>query len=133
MNFVLGLLKTSCGLDSILVVVNGFSKMAHFISCSKIDDASHVVDLVIREVVRLHSLPTSNVSDSDLKFMSYFWKTSWRLSGTTMEFSVAFYPQIDGQTEVVNRSLGELVRCVVGEKQGTWDLTLPFVEFAYTM
>ena len=73
----------------------------------------------------------SIVSDRDVKFMSYFWKTLWKLCGTTLKFSTAFHPQTDGQTEVVNRSLGDLLRCVIREKQGTWDLTLPLVEFAY--
>ena len=131
MDFVLGLPKTSRGLDLIFVVVDRFSKMTHFISYSKIDDASHVAKLVFRDVVRLYGLPTSIVSDRDVKFMSYFWKTLWRLCGTTLKFSTTFHPQIDGQTEVVNRSLGELLQCVVWEKQGVWDLTLPLVEFAY--
>ena len=49
----------------------------------------------------------------------------------TLKFSSAFYPQIDGQTEVVNRSLGDMLRCLVGVKQGVWDLILSTFEFAY--
>jgi len=48
-----------------------------------------------------------------------------------LKFPAAFQPQTDGQTKVVNRSLGELLRCVVGEKQGAWDLILPLIEFIY--
>jgi len=92
--------------------------MAHFVSCSNTGDASHVAKLVFREVVRLHGLPTTIMSNRDVKLMSYFWKTLWRFCGTTLKFSIAVHPQIDGQNEVVNRSLGELLRCVVGEKQG---------------
>ena len=67
----------------------------------------------------------------DVKFVSYFWKTLWKLFGTTLKFSYVFHSQTDGQTEVVNRSLGDMLRCLVGVKQGVWDLIFPTVEFAY--
>jgi len=116
MDFVRGLPRTSLGLESILVVVDRFSKMAHFIAYRKTDDASYVVKLIFREVVRLHDLPASIVFNRDVKFMSYFWKTLWKLCGTTLKFFAAFHPQTDGQTDVVNRNLGELLRCVVVNK-----------------
>ena len=74
-DFVVGLPKTSRSLDSILVVVNRFTTMDHFINCSKTDDASHVARSVIREVARLHGLPTFIAFNRNVKFMSYFWKT----------------------------------------------------------
>ena len=111
----LGLPKTQSGNDSIFVVVDRFSKMAHFIPCYKTSDATHISNLMFNEIFRLHGLPKSIVSDRDTKFTRYFWRTLWKKMGTILKFSSSYHPQIGGQTKVVNISMGNILRSLTSE------------------
>ena len=101
------------------------------IAYHKSDDASHIANLFFRDIVRLHGVPKTIVSDRDVKFMSYFWKTLWGKLGTKLLFSTTCHPQTDGQTEVVNRTLSTLLRAMIKKNLTEWEECLPHVEFAY--
>jgi hypothetical protein len=92
---------------------------------------THIANLFFKEIVRLHGLPKRIVSDRDTKFIGHFWRTLWKKLGTKLAFSSSYHPQMDGQTEVVNRSLGDLLRSLVIEHHSIWDHILPQTEFAY--
>jgi hypothetical protein len=81
--------------------------------------------------VRLHGLPKSIVSDRDTKFVGHFWRTLWKKLGMKLSFSSTYHPQTDGHTEVVNWSLGNLLRSLVTKHHSQWDQILSQAEFAY--
>ena len=130
MDFICGLPCSKAGFDSILVIVDRLSKLVHLVPTTTTVTAPEVAKLFVDNVVRLHGVPSSIVSDRDKNFTSHFWQTVRELWGIEERMSTAFHPQTDGQTERVNRVLEEYLRSYVGPLHDDWDTYLSMAEFA---
>jgi hypothetical protein len=115
----------------ILVVVDRFSKAAHFGMLPTSFTAQKVADLFAHMVFKHHGMPRSMVSDRDAIFMSQFWQQLFRNCGTKLRMSSAYHPQSDGQTEVVNKALQQYLRCFVNTKPSLWGKFLHLAEWHY--
>jgi len=130
MDFIEGLPKSE-GYDVILVIVDRFTKCAHFIPIRHPFTAPTIARAVFDNVVKLHGMPKTIVSDRDKIFTSTVWKELFRLLGTRLLFSSAYHPQTDGQTERVNQCLEMYLRCVVYDTPTKWKSMLSQAEFWY--
>lgn len=124
-------LPPSAGMSVILVVVDRLSKQAHFSALPAQFTALKVAEIFVRDVVRLHGLPASLISDRDPLFLSQFWQELFRLQGTHLSMSSAYHPQSDGQTEIVNRYLEDYLRCFTSDNPRHWVQFLSWAEFHY--
>ncbi|KAE8668680.1 Detected protein of unknown function [Hibiscus syriacus] len=131
MDFVAGLPLTPNKRDSIWVIVDRLTKSAHFIPVRTDFSMDKYAELYIREIIRLHGIPVSIISDRDPRFTSRFWKSLHGALGTRLNFSTAFHPQTDGQSERMIQILEDMLRACVIEFKGSWEKYLPLAEFAY--
>ncbi|GJP49632.1 hypothetical protein CLOM_g8818, partial [Closterium sp. NIES-68] len=130
MDFVTGLPATATGNDAVLVVVDRLTKMAHFAPCRTTITAEDTAKLFISTVVRFHGLPSAIISDRDPKFASKFWQETWVQYDTRLQFSYAYHPQTDGQTERTNQTMDQLIRTNCPDP-ARWEEFLPMLEFSY--
>jgi hypothetical protein len=130
MDFVEGL-PCSEGYNAILVVVDRFTKFSHFVPLRHPFTAPQVARIFVDSVVKLHGMPHSITSDRDKIFTSNFWKLLFQSLGTKLQFTTAYHPQTDGQSERVNQCLEMFLRCMVQENPKQWCRWLPMAEFWY--
>ena len=110
MDFIAGLPRTRSGYDSIWVVVDRLTKVAHFIPVKTTHTSAKLAKIYMTRIVCLHGVLRTIVSDGGTQFTSKFWNQLHETLGTSLEFSIAFHPQTDGQTERVNQILEDMLR-----------------------
>src|ERR1043165_6710721 len=131
MDFIKGLPRSSKGHDSIWVIVDRLTKVAHFIPVRTTYRGDQLADLYMSRIVCLHGVPREIVSDRGTQFTSRFWKHVQEALGTKLTFSTAYHPQTGGQTERVNQILEDMLRACALAYGSNWEDCLPYVEFSY--
>jgi len=114
-----------------MVVVDKLSKTAHFIPVKSTYKAVNIADIFMKEIFRLHGILKFIILDRDVKFTGNFWKSLFQGFDTKLNFSMAYHPQTDGQTERVSQVLEDLLRMYVMDHPGKWEDYLHFIEFSY--
>jgi hypothetical protein len=131
MDFITGLPRTRSGYDSIWVVVDHLTKIAHFIPMKTTYTSAQLAKIYMNRIVCLHGVPKGIVLDRGTQFTSMFWSKLHESLGTRLEFSTTFHPQTDGQTERVNQILEDMLRACALDYGSSWDENLPYAEFLY--
>lgn len=130
MDFV-SVLPYSNGFNEIMVVVNRLTKRAHFIPTTDTVDAPGATRLFVRNIVRLHGVPSFIFSDLDVCFVSDFWSTLHECMGFKFFMSTPYHPQTDSQTKRINRILCQLLCSYCINELCDWSNYIDIVEFAY--
>ena len=131
MDFVTHLPRTPQRHDAVWMIVDRLTKSAYFLAVRMIFTLERFCRLYIREIVRLHGVLVSIVSDRDTRFTAHFWKSFQKAMGIRLTMSTAFHPQTDGQSERTIQVLKDMLRSCVLDHKGSWEEYLPLVEFAY--
>jgi hypothetical protein len=118
MDFVMGLPRGKKGNDAIWVVVDRLTKFALFLPMKMTDLVDKLAKLYVNEVIRLHGVPVSIISDRDPRFTSRLWPSLQRAMGTKLNLSTTSHPQTDGQSERTIQTLEDLLRSCVLELEG---------------
>jgi hypothetical protein len=131
MDFIVGLPNTSKGYDSIWVIVDRLTKVAHFLPVRTSYTARQYAQLYLDRIVSLHGIPKTIISDRGAQFIARFWEQFHAALGTQLIRSLAYHPQTDGQTERINQILEDMLRACVLSYSKKWDECLPLAEFSY--
>jgi hypothetical protein len=131
MDFEIRLHKTPKRNDASRVIVDGWIKLALFLTIRKIFNLERLAQLYVDEIVSKHGVPLFIVSDLDSRFTSHFWQSFQRAIGTKLDMSTVYHPQTDGQSERTIRTLEDMPRVCITKIGGNWDVRLPLIESSY--
>jgi hypothetical protein len=131
MDFIVGLPRTQPGYDSIWVIVDQLTKVAHFIPVKTTYSGPQLAELYIFRIVYLHGVPKKIVSDRGTQFTSKIWERLHETLDTQLRFSPTYHPQIDGQTKRVNQILEDMLRACALQYERSSDKSLSYAEFSY--
>ncbi|GJW14182.1 putative reverse transcriptase domain-containing protein [Tanacetum coccineum] len=131
MDFVSGLLRTPNGYDLIWVIADRLTKSAHFLPMRQTDSIEKLTQLYLKEIICRHGVPVSIISDQDSRFASGFWRSLQKALGTDVNMSMAYHPEIDGQSKRTIQTLEDMLRACVIDFGSSWDRHFPLVEFSY--
>ena len=128
MDFIEGL-PISDRKDKILVVVDRLTKYAHIIGARKTDSTKKMAGIFCKNIYKLHGFPKVIVRNA--KFKGIFWREFCKQIGTSLNTSLAYHPETDGQTKVANKCLETYLRCFISDKQNKWFQWLHLAEWWY--
>lgn len=131
MDFVIGILRTLRGHDSVWIIVDRLTKSTHFLPVKTKYGGVRYAQIFMNETVRLHGVSVSIISNRGSQFTSHFWRSFQETLGTRIDLSTAFHPQTDGQSERTIQILEDMLRACVLNFGGSWDAYLPLAEFTY--
>lgn len=130
MDFIDGL-PISNGKSTNLVVIDRLSKHAHFVPLSHPYTAVGAARIFFDNIFKLHGMPRTIVCDRDSTFTSLFWSELFKMNGTSFNYSSAYYPQTDGQSEFVNRAVEMYLGCFTSSRPMEWSKWLAWAEYCY--
>jgi transposase InsO family protein len=131
MDFIVGLSRTQARYDSVWIIVDRLTKVAHFIHVKTTYSRAKLPEVYMSQIVCLHGVPKKIMSDRGSQFTSKFWEKLHKSMHNKLNFSSAYHPQTDGQTERTNQILEDMLRACALKYGKSSDKNIPYAEFSY--
>jgi transposase InsO family protein len=132
MDFITGLPIMNKKHDSIMMVIEKLTKVAHCVPVKTTHTTNNIAEIFMKEISRLHGIPRTIVLDIDTNFTSNFWRGLFKGFGTNLNFSTTYHSQTDGKIERVNQIIEYMLRMYVMDKPSKWEDYIDLVLFAYS-